>query len=93
MEQPDLKSFIASSRNDAITRATAVRRLDEIFTACDKIPLARLLSIILRKKEEIQNDPYNWSDKTFLKKLEQYQRELTDSYNPATGDFDLDDEK
>ena len=87
----NLASLI-TGRTEAIVRATAQRRLEEIYTACDKVPLAKLLSIMLRKKGELHNDPFNWSDKTFLKNLERYQREFSESYDPETGNFDLDEE-
>lgn len=89
-KQINLKDFI-SYGNNAMTRASSLRKVEEIATSCDKVPLAKLFTIILRKKGELHNDPFNWSDKTFLKKLEQYQKEFSDSYNPMTGEFDLND--
>lgn len=90
-KQTNLRSFL-SGNNDAMTRASSLRRIEEISTACDKIPLARLFLIMLRKKGEVQNDPYNWSDKTFLKKLEQYRKEFSETYNPVAGDFSLNED-
>ena len=90
--QLNLRSFIQNKENGAIVRSSCLRRVDEIAAACDRVPLAKLFTIMLRKKGELQNDPYNWGDKTFLKKLEQYQREFSDSYNPETGEFDLNEE-
>lgn len=90
--QLNLRSFIQNREHGAITRSSCMRRLDEITTACDKVPIAKLLAIMLRKKSEIQNDPFNWSDKTFLKKLELYQREFSDTYNSLTGEFDLNED-
>lgn len=90
-KQKGLRDFI-SRGNDAMIRASAMRKIDEIVASCDKVPIAKLLSIIVRKKGEVQNDPFNWSEKTFLKKLEQYQREFSESYNPQTGEFDLNEE-
>ena len=84
----NIKTII--KRDDsAMMRASCIRRMDEIFAACDKVPISRILAIMMRTKGETQNDPYFWSDKTFLKKLEQYQDEFTSSYNPLTGEFDL----
>lgn len=90
--QLSLRNFIQSRENGAITRSSCMRRLDEVVTACDKVPIAKLLTIMLRKKSEVQNDSFNWSDKTFLKKLELYQREFSDTYNPQTGEFDLNED-
>lgn len=78
--------------NSAMTRASCQRRLEEIFTAHDKVPIARILSIMLRKRGEVQNDPFFWSDKTFQKKLEQYQKEFSANYNPDSGEFDLNED-
>jgi len=90
--QLNLKNFINSKESDTMTRSSCLRRIDEIAESCGKIPLARLFTIILRKKEGLKNDPYFWSEKTFLKKLEQYQKEFSESYNPITGEFDLNEE-
>ena len=90
--QLNLKDFFQNKENGAITRSSCLRRIDEIAAACDKVPLARLLTIMLRQKGQLQNDPYFWSEKTFLKKLEQYQKEFSDSYNPITGEFDLNED-
>ena len=68
-KQINLKEFI-SYENNAMTRDTILRRLDEIAVACDKVPISKLLSLIMRSKGELHNNPLNWSDKTFLKKLE-----------------------
>ena len=87
-ESPGLKHFI-SRENTAMTRASCLRKIDEIITLCDKVPIAKMLSIILRKRGEVQNDPHFWSDKSLLKKLEQYEREFSSSYNPESGEFDL----
>lgn len=91
-KQVNLKTFIQNRENGAIVRSSCMRRLDEIISACDKIPIAKLMTIILRKKGELQNDPFNWGDKTFLKKLEQYQKEFSETYNPLTGEFDLNED-
>jgi len=90
-KQPDLKQFLSFNK-DTMTRASSIRKIEEIASSCDRVPLAKLFSIMLRKRGEVQNDPFYWTDKNFLKKLEQYQREFSECYNSATGEFDLNEE-
>jgi len=89
-ESPGLRHFI-NRENSAMTRASCLRKIDEIAALCDKVPIAKLLTIMLRKKGEVQNDPHFWGEKTFLKKLEQYEKEFANTYNPDSGEFDLDE--
>ena len=79
-ESPGLKHFI-NRENTAMTRASCLRKIDEIIALCDRVPIAKMLTIILRKKGEVQNDPFYWSDKNFLKKLELYEKEFSNTYS------------
>ncbi len=71
----------------AMVRATISRRIEDLISDYPKIPTARLLVPLLRAKDEVQGQPFDWGDERTLKKIESFERELASSYNRETGEW------
>lgn len=77
-----------SKDNNGMIRASISRRWEELIHAYPKLTVSQLTAFLYRGKGEVQGSPWNWSDKTYLKKLEKLQSELAETYNSDTGEFE-----
>lgn len=83
----NIKQLFKAS-NDAMTRATIDRRLTEIYNTYPSITIARHNVTIFKAGGEFMGDPFYWNNEKTLKKIEQYQKQLSEQYNRDNSDFD-----
>ena len=91
-EPKKLMDFLTNKKESGMYKASIVRRLEEIFETYPNIKFGEILHYILKSTGDL-SDPINWTDSNSLKKLENVQRQIADTYNIDNELFDKNDEQ
>lgn len=73
------KSSINDLKENTQVRNAILTKIDRVVVLYPTVTIARHLFSILRSKGS-QTDPFTWTDKEFLLKIEKYANELEDDH-------------
>lgn len=90
-EPKTLMSFLSSKKESGMYKASIIRRFEELFESHPDIKMGEIIHYILKSTGDLSSS-VNWTDKNFLNKLENVQRQISDSYNEELSMFTKNDE-
>lgn len=92
MKDPkNLMNFLVNKKETGMYKASIIRRFEEIFELYPNLRVGEVIHYVLKSTGDLTNC-HNWTDSNFLKKIENVQRQLSDSYNFETEKFDKNDD-